>query len=189
MGDAGFNGLGIFKQLLRDDIVRTARGFIAETIDVRWAASSAVTGSGVANYTALCLLAGEKISNLTFMLTSTPAVGVTLSKVGLYSKTGVLLAISADQGTSWQTIGVKTVSLLSPYIVSVTDVYYVAWLCVVTTTAPALLRGSGGNVTVSFALGSNLAAYYGQSGLADLPNQATFATGITTSQCFWCGLS
>lgn len=171
----------------RDLIVRLARGFFAETIDVIWIAGAGATTSGVASYTAIGLLAGEVITNLTAFI-QTAGAALTLSKLGIYSKTGVLLASTADQGTNWQSTGAKTAALTAPLIVPATDAYYIAELAV-GTTGPSFVRGCGGNIFGQFNLPGFIASYYGQSGLADLPAQAAFATGIATASCFWCGLS
>lgn len=172
----------------RDLVVRLARGFFAETVDGRWCigSASAMTG-GLASYTAIGLYAGEKISSLTVYV-ALAGTGLTLSKVGLYSSSGAQLAVSADQGASWQTVGAKTIALTAPYTVKTNGVYYLAALAT-GTTIPSLIRGSGGTSILAFALAGFLSAYYGQTGLADLPAQATFTTGLTGAHCQWFGLS
>jgi hypothetical protein len=191
MSDYGNNPSALIKRVVnasdRDLLVRTARGFFAESMDAKWTSGAGAGATGVASYVAVGLFAGEVITNMTIYLSGAGSV-ITISKVGVYSSTGVFLAASADQGTNWQSTGAKTIALTAPYIVPVTGVYYLAELAV-GTTAPSIVRGSGGNVFGQFFVGSSLATYYGQSGLADLPSPAVFATGIATASCFWCGLS
>lgn len=175
----------------REGLIKTARGFFAETLPLEYASGSGgFTGaSGIASYSAIGLIAGDLITNLTLSISILqPGAGLTLSKLGVYSKTGAQLAVTADQGASWQTGGAKTVPLIAPLLISATDLYYIAELAV-GTTPPALVRGSGGNAFGQFNLPGFLATYYGQTGLADLPSQATFATGISLASCFWCGLT
>jgi hypothetical protein len=175
----------------RDDLVRQARGYFAETVDQRQVAASGVLVSGLATYGAVGLYAEEKISNLSISIIGTLGSGVTLSKMGIYSSTGALLASTADQGTSWQSsIGLKTMPLTTPYVVPVTGVYYLGILCVFTTTGPTVSRICSGGVFPQFAMPGALSAYYAQTGLADLPNPATFTTtNVTTAFVPWCGLS
>lgn len=172
----------------RDLMVRAARGFIAEIQPATFVAGAGGLGTGVASYAAIGLLAGDLISTLTISL-QVAGTALTLAKMGIYSKTGAQLAVSGDQSAAWMaSTGVKTVTLPSPYAVPTTDVYYLAAL-IVGTTGPSLVRGCGGNAFGQFALSGFLAHYYGQSGLADLPSQATFGTGFSTAHCFWCGVS
>lgn len=139
---------------------------------------------------AVGLYAEEKISNLSVAFAAAGS-GITLSKVGLYSSTGVQLAVSADQGTSWQTSGIKTIPLITPYVVAATGTYYVGILVVFTTSGPTCARTTGAGVFQQFALAGKLAAYYAQAGQTDLPNPATFnaSPSVSTGTEFWCGLS
>lgn len=188
MADAGFNGLGIFKQQLREDIFRAARGFIAETIDARLGVSTGVMGAaGIISYAPVVLFAGEKISNLTIYVFSA-AAGLTVARLALYSSTGLQLAVTGDLSASWQSTGAKTAALVTPYTPSAAGVYYVGGFDS-GTTGPTIIRGSGGSVFGSFLMpGFTASHHFGQTGQVDLPAQATFTTGLA-SHDFWCGLS
>lgn len=175
----------------RDLLVQQARGFISETADVRSVLGSVVVLSGIASYTAVGLYAEDKITNVTIAIAGSAAAGITLSKMGLYSSTGLQLAVTADQGTSWQTPAIKTMPFLSPYVVPATGVYYVGFLVVFTTTGPTVPRINGGNISSQFALAGKLASCYAESGRSDLPAQAVFNAGanVTGGNQYWSGLS
>jgi hypothetical protein len=175
----------------RDALVRAARGFIVESGDARWSGGSGVWISGVASYVGVGLFAEDKVSNLTISVVGTLASGLTLAKLGLYSKAGVLLGATADQSTSWAaSAGLKTGALATPVVVPATDVYYIGALVIFSTTSPTISQHSAGTIVGQFAMPSALSSYYAQVGLADLPNPATFnPTNVTTGHEFWCGVS
>lgn len=160
-----------------EEIFRRARGVIAETIPVNAVGSTGQIATGVASYIGVALRPGNVITNINTYV-SAAGSGVTLSKTALYSKTGVQLATSADQGTSWQSIGFKSIAMATPYVVSVADVYYLSILTVFSTTAPSFPRGSFNVGLGPFAIGANASHYYCQSGLSDFPTPATYSSAI-----------
>lgn len=104
-----------------------AQGFKAETFPYMMCAGSQGTTDTAAYYTAIVLYAGTTVTNLSVHVTAatTATVG---SKVGLYTITPAItrVAVSADLGTAWETLGFKTHAMITPYVVPVTGVYYCA---------------------------------------------------------------
>lgn len=162
----------------RDAIVRSARGVISETCDARWVSTATIMVDGTVYYAAMPLLAGDTVTNLSLFVQAAGA-GVTLSKVGLYSSTGTLLASSADQGTNWQSTGLKTIALQAAYTVQTSGIYYAACVSKTGTTMPTLTRGAGTNSMVSVAVGSGALPWAGQLAQTDLPSPGTISAGVT----------
>lgn len=175
---------------LRSNLLIRGYGLIAETTprnNTISVASAAV--SGTVYYTAIALLAGDLVTNLSISV-GVAASGLTLSKVGLYSSAGALLASSADQGVSWQTTGIKTIALAAPFPVLVSGIYYVA-LIAVGTTPPSIARGGGGGAGTPFLIapiGAGVWPYVAQLAQGDLPATATFAAN-TGALAIWMGVS
>jgi hypothetical protein len=130
---------------------------------------------------------GTVITNL-YIGVTTGGTGTSLSKCGIYSVGGSLLASSADQGTAWNTAGALTVALTTPYTVTADAGHYVALVAKTATTMPTLLRAepSGGGQAMN-AIGSGAQAIGTQSGQTDLPTTATI--GATSAIGFWMGWS
>lgn len=157
-------------------------GVFAQTADRDAGTSRTQLTSGTARYNNIGLRAGDLVTSMVVCVAVVGA-GLTLSKVGLYSKTGAQLAVSADQGTSWENLGYRVAPMVTPYRVSVSDVYFAAILGV-GGTQPQMPRGVSNTPTVA-AQGSFPASAYDQSGLTDLPSPAVYAAG---SAVFWVGV-
>ena len=169
----------------REQMSRTAQGLISETITRLAApATSSIMVDGTVYYMALGLRAGDVVSNIVIAVNSA-GVGLTLSKVGLYSKTGTLLAQSAELGTAWQSTGIKVSALTSPYTVLTDDGYYVA-IVSKGGTLPTPIRTSTLN-TVGNPVGAGIVPYATQTGQVDLPSPGTPTLGTTIA--YWCGVS
>jgi len=154
----------------RYDVGLVAEGLITETYPRELINGSTIMIDGTAYFMKVTLLAGEVVANLAVVVATLGAT-VTLSKVGLYSKAGSRLAVSADQGTAWQTTGIKNPAMISPYTVPTDDGYYVAVISKASTlpfvaSATKLAAASG-------AIGSGMGAYGVQTGQTDLPTNAT----------------
>jgi hypothetical protein len=90
---------------------------------------------------AICLEAGDVVTNLTFMSGATAANVPTNWWFGLYDTqaTPALIAQTADQLTAaWAADTAKTLALSAPYTVPTTGVYYAA-VMVKATTPPTLI--------------------------------------------------
>lgn len=188
-GSEVIGGAQALDAMLRTGVSARAQGLIAETLP-RAQAGLYVGGtvSGTLFAVGVPLLAGDVVSNLSIIVTAAGAAA-TLSKLGLYSKAGVLLASSVDQGTSWQSAGPKTVAMSTPYTVPTTDLYYVALLYVGTSTLAAFARGWGSGTTALIAaIGSGSLPFASQAGLSDLPAPATLVN-TAAPLAFWMGVS
>lgn len=170
-----------------DDLLLSAQAILAETHSRQTStmASTALV-SGTAYFSAIVMRAGTVVTNITVSV-SVAGAAVTLSKVGLFTTAGAQLAVSADQGTSWQTTGNKTIAMATPYVVPTSGVYYVAAIAVFTSTAPALIRGStgAGSILAGTAIGSGILPFGVQLVQADMPSPATIILGTNVALAVW----
>jgi hypothetical protein len=178
----------------RESLYRFARGIAAETVDRTALSTGSFPISGTLHFMQLLLLKGQVISSSSVLVSAQTinAVGLTFSKVGLFSKTGVLLASCANQVAAWASPATHSQAFTAPYVVPTTNVYYVGFLIITGGTMPALVKSAGPPAAIM--AGQSDAAPSGgifcgsQAGLADLPNPATIAIGPTPG-FFWIGLS
>lgn len=89
-----------------------------------------------------------KAGSVTRIVLMVTAGGVTLTAgqcfASLYTASGALAGVTADQSTSWQSAGLKTMNLATPYANATTsDLYVGIWYN--GTTGPTLARGAGHN--------------------------------------------
>ncbi len=171
----------------RAQVLRIGQGYFAETYQRPSNQSGSLAATQLLYGMAVGLLAGDVVTNMTVPV-QTAGASVTLAKVALYSKTGTLLASSADASASFNSTGLKTVAMSSAYTVPTDDLYYAAFLAVSTVTMPTILRGMG-SVTAACAggIGSGSPVQVVQTGQADLPSPATFVVG--SGNTVWIGLS
>ncbi len=168
----------------------SSRGILAETLPFFGQQGSSILIAGVAYYIGVGLRAGDLISTIDLIVAVASGTS-TISLVGLYNKAGTRIAVSADQGASWQTAGLKSINVITPVTIPTTDVYYIGIFAAVSAGAlPTLNRGltAGGiNATPQYSLGGNPAWGYVQTGQATLPSPATFAdtAAVTNIPAFW----
>lgn len=169
----------------RDGIRLAGEGLKGETISRQSPLGATITVDGTAYFSGLGLMAGDVVTKL-YVMVSTLGNTMTLSKVGLYSKAGTLLASSADQGSSWSSAtGLKEISLVSPFTVVTTDLYYCALVSKASVTLPTLLRGAASSAQGAIAVPGAVQAYGTQTGQTDLPSPATI--GTTAPISYWFG--
>ena len=123
-------------------------GTYAESIP-RWAvtADNAISATGVALATGVPLQNGDLVTNITFTTGATAAAVPTAGFAALYSPAGVLLAQSADFGTTARAANTEyTVALATAQSITSAGLYYVS-ISFTATTVPTV-RG----VTVSAAV-------------------------------------
>lgn len=90
-------------------------------------ADNALAASGAVFSTGVPLQTGDVVSSVTFTVGGTAALTPTAGFVALYSPAGVLLAQSADMGTTARAANTEyTVALASPQTIGVAGVYYAA---------------------------------------------------------------
>lgn len=188
----------LFAQNSPDAMARRKRllmegcGYFAETSDLPCAAATALAATQTVYGMAVGLLGGDVVTNMTVGL-QTIGVSVTLMKVGIYTKTGTLLASSADQSSVMNgTTGFKTITLTNqangqPLTIPSDDLYYAALLAVGAGTQPTLLQPKGALNTFQ-AINSASSQTVVQTGQTDLPASATF-TATSAGRTFWIALS
>lgn len=171
----------------REGIRVRGEGLIAQTWDRHTGANATILVDGTAYFTLIGLLAGDVVTNLSI---SVPIAGVTmsLSKVGLYTTAGVRLALSADQGTAWESAGVKTIAMTSPYTITTSGAYYVA-IVAKGGTLPTVMRGGifAASTSQGAGIGSGSMVAGVQTGQTDLPTSATIVSG--SGFAHWVGVS
>lgn len=128
------------------------------------------------------LKAGQVISNIDMIVTAAGS-GLTLSKVGIYKKDGTQLASSADQGTAWQSVGLKVNALSSSFTVPSDDVYFFCLIAIGTTPPTVLSSGAVGNKNAASSGG--VIPYGTMLTQTDLPSPATIST--SSGVPFWVG--
>lgn len=171
----------------------TAQGLVAQTYDrvrnVNSTASGAV--SGTLQGVIVSLYAGTVITNLHLVVGTVPT-GLSLAKLAVFTTSGARLGVTADMSAAMATQGLKSGVLVSPFTISTTGAYYFALLQVAGTT-PAGCNHGAGNIFGNEAVGSGVVPMPVQTGLADVPSQATFVapTGIAPSigRGLWIGAS
>lgn len=169
----------------RTALLASGRGYITEA-PVNNGATSGATAltSGTIYFTAIGLLAGDVVSNISTLMTVNGST-LTLTKVGLYDASGTRLASSADASTSFASGAAKivTIALSSAYTVPSDGLYYAAVVCV-GTTPPTLSRGQA-SLSDNALSGSRL-MFGRQTSQTDLIASATIGTG---GPCFWVGIT
>ena len=161
-----------------------AEGLIAETFDRRTAQGNSQMADGAVYYLGLPLMAGQVVTSIAIVV-GTAGTGLTLSKVGLYDSAMNRVALSAEQGSSWQSTGVKVVALTSPYTVVASGLFYAAVIAK-GTTVPSLLRSLLTTDLAGTALPGALSPHGAQTGQTDLPNPG--AMGAANLRAYWMGL-
>lgn len=134
----------------------------------------AALATGVMTSTALYLEAGDVVTYLTFLSSSTAAGTPTHWFFALYDPDLALIAQTADQTTTaWAADTAKKVALATAYTVLETGIYYAA--CMVTATTPPTLAGR----TMDNAAGAG-AVVTGQAKLAVTSGSGLTATAPAT---------
>lgn len=165
----------------RESLLMQAENIKGQNFPRQAAAGTAIMVDGTAYFQGVGLVAGDIVTKIMVCVTTLGA-SVTLSKVGLYTTGGSLLASSADQGTAWQSTGIKEISLSSPFTVVTSGAYYLAVISKASVTLPTLLRGNstGG---ASAAITGGVQAFGTQLAQTDLPSPATIAS--TAAIAYW----
>lgn len=169
----------------RQRIYNQSQGIVAETFPRSAFGNNVVTVAGTVYYMGIPLLAGDVVNGFAV------AVGVattapTLSKIGLYTPGGILIASTADLGTLLTaTTGQKIATLAALYGVTVAGLWYLAVLNV--GVAAQLVRGSTGVAASGWIspIGGGQALYGVQTGMTDLPAVAAITSGGALGLDIW----
>jgi hypothetical protein len=147
--------------------------------------------SGSIYFLGVVLRSAATISSLCVVL---GAVGSGLTSgqclAGLYTASGTLVGITADQSVAWTTAGDKTMALTSPYSAAAGK-YYVA-LLVNGTTSPNFACGSTlGNFTPGNAhlTSGNYRFCRSASGQTSLPTSYTMANATPGANNVWAAVA
>lgn len=168
----------------REDLMASGQGLIAQNYDRQAAGNTSIMIGGTIYFGLLPLFKDEVVTNVHISVTAN-GVTSTLAKCGLYDKAGNRLAISADQGTAWDTAGIKTVPMSTPYTILADDVYFAAVIAQA-ATLPTLARNAN-NGNIPGTIGSGARPFGTQAGQTDLINPATI--GAASSIGYWFGVS
>lgn len=163
-----------------------ASGVIAETYDRAVSSSSSQAVSQTIYYCLIGLLKGDVVTNL-HIGTVTQSTGATTNAyMALYDTSGNRLAVSTDQTTGLDSVGMKTVAMSTPYTVTTSGAYYVAVLVNNSGTPPTFGRNNS-NSTMTAGIGSGARIAGVQTGQTSMPSSGTIGTGATID--FWIGVS
>jgi hypothetical protein len=161
------------------------------TMDPAIAAGGTTLTSGVLHLIKMKLPEDSSVTNVITCVTSG---GVTLTSGqnfgALYTSSGTLVAITADQSASWTGAGAKTMALVGgPYSLSA-GTYYGALLAN-GATPPAFLRGHGVSTsTLNIGLTAATArALTSGTGLTTPPASVTLASASFDFKAWWFALS
>jgi hypothetical protein len=172
-----YTGLGIGNLGIGGALAETLpRQFLTET-------NTTVAASGTLNMQAIYLTAGQLISTISLSSATTGAGTPTHYFFGLYDSSRNLLAQTADQTSSaWAANAVKTLSLTTPYRVTVSGVYYIGYF--MTATTVPTLKGFTARTATQVAGVAPILQGTSSTGLTTaLPNPAAAITVSTAS--FW----
>lgn len=171
-----------------EQVALAGQGLVAETFPRAQAVNTQAMVSGIVYFVGLALLEGQVVTNMHTVF-SVGGSSLTLSKVGLYTVSGVtatLVASSANLGTSWESTGFKTHALTAPYVVPADAYYYAAMLAVGAAGMPTTLRATASTFITGVVAG--FARPYGSlTAQTDLP--ASGDLGQTTPAAVWLGCS
>lgn len=170
----------------RSAILSDAQGLKGENFPRAAIVGGTISISGTVYYMLTPFRAGDRITNIHPHLT-VAASGVTACKAGLYAQDATQLASSADLGTSWQSTGIKTHALSTPYIVPSDAALYIVLFHTVSTTAATIARCSAATGIWQTPSGSAPYVFAAQTGLSDLPAPGTPANSNQLG--FWVGWS
>lgn len=161
-----------------------ARGLIAEAGPVNNSIGGLALVDGTIHFVSVSMFAGMRISGTCIGIT-TAGVALTLSKVGLYDTSGNRLAISADQGTAWQSAGPQTIPFTAAVTITTTGIYYGAIISKGGT--PAAPFRIGQSMVGMGVVNSGLLPFGLQAGQTDLIASATIVAGSGSSPIPWFG--
>jgi hypothetical protein len=142
----------------RFSLLGAGEGFVSQTYDRATTQGSLAVVAQDINASLAYFYAGEVVANLQAMLTAAPGTpaGLTAGRLCLFSKAGVLLAVTADCSVTFQsTTDTKSVAVASTwngaalgaaasYTIPTSDVYFLgAWFD--GTSMPSIARGIASN--------------------------------------------
>ena len=166
-------------------ILTTGQGLLSQNFDRQVANTSSLMIGGTAYAMLIPLKEGDKIGNL-YVNSAGAGSGVTLFKASILSAgANTEYARTADQSALFSSGGVKTLPLVSAWVVPATGVYLVCIVATATTTLPTLWRGTVLASVTKIGSSAPAIATLG-TGLTDLP-AAPATVGLTNPIAYWVG--
>lgn len=162
-----------------------AQGLITQNFDRSSAANSSIPTSGNVIYALVGLLAGSVVRAICLGVDGA-AAGMTGAKVGLATLAGARLGISVDLGASWETVGMKTHALITPYIVPTSGGYYLAFWGTSSSNMPSLTRGANANGSARALTGGYARPLAQMAGQTDIPAVGVLSDGPGAG--YWMGV-
>lgn len=178
----------------REAVRSAGQGIKGQNYDRALAASTSLLTTNGTNATLHYMLvpftAGDVISTIHFGA-SALATGVVLAKVGVCTLAGVNLAVSADQGTAWQTgtgsVGILSTNLTSPYVVQADGDLYLQILCVAGNGTGITVYRASSQGNINNPVGSGARPYAALASQTDITG--TQAPGGSGGLGIWVGWS
>lgn len=149
-------------------------GYVGWTVDPVLAAGTIALGTGNMVLARVKIPKTGTISNVIVTIT-TGGTSLTAGLASIYDLTGAQLGVSADQATSWQSSGTKTVALTSPTASQLAGTTVLVAVLAVGTTGPTLRA-----VAAAGSLNQGLSAATGLR-MSILSSQTTAPASITLS--------
>lgn len=174
--------------LARASVIQRGQALLTETFPRLNAVANTATVSGTAYFVGVGLLAGDLVRRM-HVAVAAGSSAPTLTKCGLYSKTGTLLASSVDESAAFGTATVKTLAMTTPYTVPTDDIYFACFLNVAGTGANMIRTGININAGSYAAITGGVGVLGNQASQTDLPAAATinFASGSPIP--YWIGIA
>jgi len=163
-------------------------GLKAATFDPRLPQNTQAPTAGVISLLEVFVPESFVCTKIHLVISATPGATLANSFAGLYDDQGNLIGRSADQSSSWQSVGAKEINLLSPADLQGGRRYYIAILIGSGGTMPTFARG--GNLgTTNAGAGAPFQAATSGSGLTALPSSIALGSVTAALQAIWAGLS
>lgn len=166
----------------REQIRSEGLGWKGDAYPRMSARTSTVMVDGTAYFISMPFRAGEVVTNIVVSI-SGAGTGTSLSKAGIGTISNLSwtrTALTADQGTAWNSTGTYQIALISPYTIPTEGVYYICVVAKTATTMPSMYSGVAATVT---QLSTNPLEFACLGGQTDVPSSGT-VTG-TNSIPFW----
>jgi len=161
-------------------------GYVAHTYRQILAQGTQANGAGQFVAAAVPIPPDSTITNIHCWIV-TAGTGSSNTYAGIYNLSGTKLAETGNESTAFNSTGLKTLALTSPYSISTKGLYYVGWTHDATVTRAAWAGNEDDRAVVAGPAGVFPTINHG-SGLTSLPASLT-PTAATNSTSVWVALS
>lgn len=170
----------------RDQILRDALGFYAESSPLISMGAATALAAQSARFTSIALRAGDVVSNIVVCVSTAASGTAGVANVALYNSASVLKASSGNVQANLAIQGLQACALTVPYVVPTVGIYYCAVLMTTAygTTQPTLGGNSLTGASVALSGKSKVSGI--QTSQSSLPDPAALAdSGVS----IWFGVS